>query len=105
MNTELFNKILNKRIEKIRNVLEKKATEYSSSDNRLHNFDLAAQINNMTSEQALWGMSTKHLVSIIDMVEDSSNLTVEMIDEKIGDMINYLILLEAILLRNIFTKE
>ncbi|HSH25907.1 MAG TPA: hypothetical protein VLA13_10280 [Massilibacterium sp.] len=42
-------------------------------------------------------MATKHLVSVIDMVESNEVHDPEYIDEKIGDMINYLILLEGIL--------
>ena len=40
-----FNQILKQRLEKISTVLESKAAEYSTSDNRLHNFEVAGRIN------------------------------------------------------------
>jgi hypothetical protein len=42
-------------------------------------------------------MATKHLVSVMDMVESGDEYDPEYIYEKIGDMINYLILLEGLL--------
>lgn len=89
--------ILNPRIDAISNILAKKAHEYAQDNDRLHNFKVAARIKDESPEKALWGMSTKHLVAIIDMVEGRLKPTEFMINEKIGDMINYLILLEALL--------
>ena len=51
-------------------------------------------------EKALIGMLAKHLVSVLDMVDSFGKEdlpTTSFIDEKIGDSINYLILLEAML--------
>lgn len=96
MRTQEFNKILDERLEKIKNTLAKKAEEYSTED-RLHNFKVAARVNNETPEKALWGMATKHLVSIIDLIEGNHKTTKYMIEEKCGDLINYIILLEALL--------
>ena len=96
MNTTTFNRILEERLEQVGSVLGRKAAEYSQNDDRLHNFRLAATVNSQTLPEALWGMSTKHLVSIIDMVNTVKPPTKPMADEKIGDMINYLILLEAV---------
>ena len=98
-----FENILEARINKIRETLKSKAKEYATKD-RLHNFKIAARICDVTTEQALWGMASKHLVSILDMVFDSKDTTPPppaMVDEKIGDMINYLILLEAVFLHRI----
>ena len=96
MNIEDFDKLLNNRLNKIKETLSSKAKEYASGD-RLYNFKYAAKINNISQEKALWGMATKHLVSVIDLVNGRINLSNEIVDEKIGDMINYLILLEAVL--------
>lgn len=97
MNQKEFNEILQARIESIQNVLGIKAREYAQKGDRLHNFKLAAQIDNETPEQALWGMLKKHLVCIIDMKDGRLEATEELINEKIGDAINYLILLEALM--------
>ena len=42
-------------------------------------------------------MAQKHLVSVMDLVHGKLKSEPVMVDEKIGDMINYLILLEAVL--------
>lgn len=91
-----FEEILQDRLDSIREILGNKAKEYATDGDRLHNFKVAAGIDGETQAEALWGMSKKHLVCIIDMVQGRLEPTPAMVDEKIGDMINYLILLEAV---------
>ena len=97
MTTTEFNKIVRTRCNLINEVLTVKAKEYSRDNNRLHNFDRASVILNTTREKALLGMAVKHLISFLDLVNDMEKEipTTEYIDEKIGDLINYLILCEA----------
>jgi hypothetical protein len=96
-----FNEILERRIELIKATLSKKSSEYANGGDRLHNFRMAAKMNNCSNEQALWGMLTKHLVSVMDMVKQHpGTITKTMIDEKIGDCINYFILLEACMIES-----
>lgn len=97
MNQKEFDKILQARIQEIQNVLGSKAKEYAHKGDRLHNFKVAAQIDKETSEQALWGMLKKHLVCIMDMKDGNLEISEAMVNEKIGDAINYLILLEALM--------
>lgn len=99
MNSQLFNEILNRRLKSISLVLGEKAKEYAIGD-RLYNFKRAAEILRTTPEKALLGMMAKHLVSVFDLIEGNLRPSIGMIDEKIGDAINYLILLEAILKEN-----
>lgn len=103
MKSTEFTEILERRLKLIEKTLGKKAEEYVQGDDRLYNFKRAAEIARETPAKSLWGMGKKHLVSVIDLVENS-DMAIEdldsyhaLIDEKIGDMINYLILLEAIL--------
>jgi hypothetical protein len=96
MNGKDFNEILARRIQEIGRVLDSKAQEYAIGD-RLYNFKRAASILRITPGRALLGMFIKHLVSVMDLVDGSIPNTKAMRDEKIGDAINYLILLEAIL--------
>ncbi len=98
MKTEEFNGILRLRLEKIGKVLGSKAEEYAHGGDRLHNFKIAGRILGVNQVNALWGMAVKHLVCIQDLVDGNLEPEPAMIDEKIGDMINYLILLEAALL-------
>ena len=96
MNTVEFDEVVEFRIGKIKEILQEKAKEYASKDDdRLHNFNIAARVNNTTREKALWGMATKHFVSVMDMIDKEEIPSKYMIEEKIGDAINYLILLEV----------
>jgi hypothetical protein len=96
MRAETFEKeILEKTLDEIKKVLGNKAKEYSTHD-RLYNFKAAARVLNTSPKKALWGMALKHLISVIDIVEDIRPITPSVINEKIGDLINYLILLKAL---------
>lgn len=47
---------------------------------------------------AAWNIATKHLVSVIDILNEPYNQDINIIKEKFGDMINYLILMEAMVI-------
>lgn len=78
-------------------VLVVKAGEYAGGGDRLHNFKKSAILVDGTPEQALWGFITKHLVSLSDMVYSGKDYPTAVWDEKIGDSLNYLILLRALI--------
>jgi len=96
MKTAEFDVILQARLQKIREILGNKAEEYALNGDRLHNFKVAARMKGETPAKDLWGMAAKHLVSVEDLVEGRLFASEKMVDEKIGDFINYLILLEAV---------
>lgn len=96
MNQEIFNEILNNTVGHCITTLNSKAKEYATSD-RLHNFKVAATLQGVTPTQALGGMMAKHTISIYDMIESGEEYSSTMWDEKIGDHINYLILLKALI--------
>lgn len=97
MKSGRFNQLLEDRLNKIKAVLASKAEEYAHDDDRLYNFKRSAQIRGKgTQQDALATMWTKHLASVFDMIDGKVPATIPMINEKIGDAINYLILLEAI---------
>lgn len=99
MKPERFETIVNRSQTICREILLEKNEEYSRDNERLHNFYTAARVDNTTPEVALWGMAKKHLVSIMDMIEDTKRglcPTPEMVTEKFGDMHNYLYLLEGL---------
>lgn len=99
MNTEDFNKVIREQIERCEATLCKKADEYATDD-RLHNFKVAAGIQNCLPTTALGGMMCKHTVSVYDMLrglEAGKSYPLELWDEKIGDSINYLLLLAALI--------
>jgi hypothetical protein len=95
VNSEQFAEIFSRQFRMADEVLNKKAREYATDEDRLHNFKSAAALIGGTPEQALWGFAVKHLVSISDMVASDEAYSQEAWDEKIGDALNYLILLRA----------
>jgi hypothetical protein len=99
MTREDFSNRVEKRIDLIRQTLLTKHKEYAQDDNVFRNFDEAAGGFSLhsTSAEVLWSYMTKHLVSIKDIVAENKAADPAVISEKIGDVINYLILLEAML--------
>jgi hypothetical protein len=103
MTSEEFNKILEQRITKMRYSLITKRGEYANANNVFHNFHRATNILGGSREAALMGMAVKHFVSILDIVDNidaALPASDEVVSEKIGDMINYLVILEAMLYEN-----
>lgn len=96
MTPETFDEVVRGMMEQSSQVLLSKAKEYATGGDRLHNFRLAAELNDQTMEQACWGFATKHLISVVDMVKSGDVYPMEVWDEKLGDLSNYLYLLKAI---------
>lgn len=96
MNTEDFNTSVEAQVKRCTDILVEKADEYASDTDRLHNFKVAANLQGITVKEALSGMMAKHSTSVYDMMASGKNYTLEMWNEKIGDHINYLLLLRAI---------
>lgn len=92
-----FEVVLQERLKKIQETLVEKAKQYQRNDDRYHNFRKAAALTGKTPEQCLWGFCLKHIVALDDYINDlpDKRMPQEQWDEKIGDIINYLILLEA----------
>lgn len=100
MTPEKFEVVLSNALYRTQKILASKGKEYGSED-RLHNFKRAGEADGITPEQALWGMFLKHYISIRDLVKGNQPLTEKMISEKIGDGINYFILLEALFIEKL----
>ena len=95
MNKELYQLLITETMKECSNTLTSKANEYTSQDDMFHNFVVAGVLQGQTKEQALRGMMAKHLVSINDMIDDVPKYSREQWQEKIGDAINYLLILSA----------
>jgi hypothetical protein len=98
MNRIEFHEIIKNRISQIKHVMLRKNDEYATSDDALHNFNRGSAITGQSRERVLKGFMLKHEISIMDMIDDIDKgiLPSEgIVDEKIGDVINYYILLEA----------
>jgi len=90
-------------VNKARDILAAKRQIYTAGHDPLHNFNVAAQIINCSPERALQGMMVKHLVFLFDVIDSvdtqpqSEFFNMGEIDEKIVDIINYLVLLRKML--------
>ena len=100
MTNKDFQKHFEHRVLLSRETLIEKAKEYASKIDRMHNFVRAGAVLNCTREEACLAFAVKHFVSIQDMVNYKGPFSELVIQEKLGDMINYMILLEAMLLEN-----
>ena len=97
MTNEEFEKIIGTAISRCIDTLQVKQGEYATED-RLHNFNVAARLLGCTPHTALAGMMAKHTVSVYDLIqrhEKDEHIPIELWREKIGDSINYLLLLTA----------
>ena len=94
-----FHNIMSSTFSECSVVLSSKNDEYAKPTNRFHNFEQGVGRNgNETREQVLLNFKMKHDISVEDLVKDLGNgkfPTKEYLDEKIGDSINYLVLLKA----------
>ena len=98
MTEKEFQDVLTTRLTKIKETLSSKAEEYATDNYKLHNFNVGARLTGQTRERVLWGFAIKHYISFLDILDslDKGKLPTErLVDEKIGDLINYLVLVEA----------
>lgn len=91
-------------------LMARKSQEYSPGEDRLENFKEAGKLQEVSPEQALFGMLAKHLVSLAQLCTMMTSYkgpwpvtTVvtqherKIWEEKLTDSHNYLFLLEALL--------
>ena len=93
---EEFNDIVTKQMKKCWETLFNKGNEYAMQGDRLSHFKKAAAVMDSTPKAALFGMLSKHLISLSDMCMDKRKHPKEVWSEKITDSINYLLILAAI---------
>ena len=100
MESITFNTIVGKRFDQCYKTLAEKGEEYSREGDRLWNFKRAGEKRRKTPAEALLDMKVKHDVSIDDIVDGMKRgvlPSLETVAEKIGDSINYLLLLEGLI--------
>lgn len=97
MNHKEFSRIYKDQVAQCTDTLVNKAKEYATED-RLHNFKVAGGLQGITAKEALAGMMAKHIVSIYDLVQKDEPTAAAVWDEKIGDALNYLFLLKAVVI-------
>ena len=98
-NQDKYTESIMQMIDYCKQVLVEKHKEYAPGETRAdhyHNFQHAARLMEVTPQQALAGMMVKHTVSIYDMIREAKSEPLEKWREKIGDNINYLLILWAL---------
>lgn len=99
MHTDIFNSIVLDQLETQKAILIKKAGEYATDTDRLHNFRAGSQLTGQTMRATVAGMMLKHTTSVYDMLNaEEDTFSMEMWREKIGDHINYLLLSLAVVI-------
>jgi len=101
MTPERFDKLTKETLQKCKETLAQKEAEYSSGKDRFHNFNVGARIKNITPLQALEGMKLKHDVSVQDLFDNPDSATFALLDAKINDSINYLLLARGLFVEHI----
>ena len=99
MNAQEFERCFESRVDLCRRVLIGKNTDYARGGDKLHNFKQAAEMEGVSPEQALRGMLLKHWQSLRDLTNDMDRGMCHPMDiweEKLGDALNYLFLLRAL---------
>tara|TARA_R110000737_G_scaffold29025_1_gene47416 strand:- start:113 stop:424 length:312 start_codon:yes stop_codon:yes gene_type:complete len=99
--TELqFTKLLNRIFKRTENTLLAKRNEYASNEDVFKSFKNGTGFSlHDEPEQVAWSYLAKHLESIQSIIKKLPNErpSEELINEKFGDAINYLIIIEGLL--------
>lgn len=96
MNHQTFKQVMESRFKSISAVLDSKAKEYSTDVDRLHNFKNLAAFMEITPLQACFHLLMKNFIALKDTVAQDKDVDEAYWEEKLGDTINYLILLDAL---------
>lgn len=98
MTSQEFMKVLDNRLGRVRSTLEGKADEYARGD-RLSNFKKIAAFRGKSPEDVLFSLVAKHIAALDDFIADIDKgkiQTLDRWDEKIGDIMSYMALLDAL---------
>jgi len=103
MNYENFEQMAMNSLAEIMERFHNKNKEYASNEDVFSNFKKAAGglSYHCREEQVAWEYTVKHLQSLKDMIASDSPVTCEAIDEKIGDVIAYMLLIKGMLYKRI----
>ena len=99
MTQERFQRVFNHRIADCARTLVEKSEEYSRNGDRLHVFKRAAGAKGESPEAALVGIWMKQVIALVDLAQDidtSGCAPYPVWEEKIRDVVNYTILLDAL---------
>jgi len=98
MNNQEFMLEVENSCNRSKKTLLRKQDEYAGETDRLEQFYRVAMAQGVNSCEAVVGMMAKHFTSIADMAKDPFSFNIKKWREKTGDLRNYTILLEALLI-------
>ncbi len=108
MTGEQFDNVVQSTVKHCVDTLVIKGKEYRRNDDPLHNFNIGASITGKSREDVIWGFALKHFISIQDIKNDINQgklPKIEVIDEKYGDLINYLLIEKASIIDKINNND
>lgn len=100
-----FNEVVKEFINKTETTLIKKQDEYNLGSDRFEFFKRMAKIEDTTPERALSHCVTKHITSFYDMINSGDKFSEQLWMDKLGDIVNYMILLYGLLKDDNMFKE
>jgi hypothetical protein len=102
MNSKIFDELVKEEIKYVESLLLSKGEEYSSSLDRFHNFNEGSFEVKLSREKYLECLFQKHITSIRDIINTwpTKKASKERVREKITDAINYLLILQVMLLED-----
>lgn len=107
MDNEKFKTVVQDRMQKTIDTLIAKASEYARGD-RLSNFKKIAAFRQKSPEDVLFSLVAKHIAALDDFIQDIDRGQVQSLnrwDEKIGDIIAYMVLLDAMVRERITSEQ
>jgi len=96
MFAEDFTNLVNERLAHCKKLLGLKGADYASKKDRLHNFKVGAALCRQTPEQFALDLMAKHIVAMSDKIVNKEKMSVEFVADKFSDIINYVLLIEAL---------
>ena len=107
MTDKEFKLVFDRAVERARKTLLQKSKEYGQEDDKLESFKIQAGMSlHETPMGSAYELMVKHIYSIRKIVSNydkqGKRPTVAELNEKIGDAINYMILIEALFLEALY---
>lgn len=91
-----FEQLVQEQIKRCEKTLLTKGKGYAAEQDRLDHFKRAGAMLGTSPEEALAGMASKHFISVAKLCQEKP-ADLKIWDEKIGDAINYLLILAALI--------
>lgn len=97
-----FEQLFEERIRKCRDILIVKAKEYSTDLDKMRNFNVAGRMLGMAPYKVAFYYMMKHFESFYEIVIEDREVSRELWDEKVGDLLNYIFLIDAMVVKALF---